>query len=164
MQHVSSLGGPRVMLPTSDIKRWIDELGESPSPDDGIYALACSIDDYCGVIAPWGTPLVIFGDQPSDIFYIPNHYDGLFVRWIGADSLDSLTDFAIAGANTDSWDERTEFEIVDGDMTIMDTCTYHDDNTPRIRLSLRIGKYRLYSRYAESADVITVIHRLDYVG
>jgi hypothetical protein len=68
MQYLSGLGGPRVMIPTSDIGHWIDELGTSPTPDNGIYGLACSINDYCGIISPWGTPLLIFGDDPSDIF------------------------------------------------------------------------------------------------
>jgi uncharacterized protein (DUF433 family) len=65
MQHVSSLGGPRVLLPTSDITRWIDELGDSSTPNRGLYGLACSIDGYCGVISPWGTPFLIFGDDAN---------------------------------------------------------------------------------------------------
>ncbi|MEY2613438.1 MAG: hypothetical protein RL069_2250 [Planctomycetota bacterium] len=81
MQYVSSLGGPRVMIPTSDIGHWIDELGTSPTPDNGIYGLACSINDYGGIISPWGTPLLIFGDDPSDILYFAVEYVGLIVRW-----------------------------------------------------------------------------------
>lgn len=164
MQYVSSLGGPRVFLPTSDIGRWIDELGTSPTPDSGLYGLACSINDYCGVISPWGTPLFIFGDDPSDIFYFANEYDGLLVRWGAADSLEHLAAFAIAEANTDSWDEKMEIEIVNEAMTIMDTCTFHDDDAPRIHLSMQIGTYKLYSRYAKSRDAMAIIHRLEYLG
>ena len=164
MQHVSSLGGPRVMLPTSDVGRWIDELGASPTPENGLYGLARSINEYCGVIAPWGTPLLIFGDDPSDIFYIEDQYDGLLVRWVGAESLDRLVAFAIAEASTDSWDETKEIVVVDSEITIMDTCTQHHDDAPRIHLSMQIGAYKLYSRYAESSDVMTIIHRLEFVG
>ncbi|MBL8820348.1 MAG: hypothetical protein JNL58_30270 [Planctomyces sp.] len=121
MQYVSSLGGPRVLLPTSDIGRWIDELGTSPKPSSGLFGLACSINRYCGIISPWGTPLLIFGDDPSDIFYFEDEYDGLLVRWVGADSLERLAAFAIAEANTDSCDEMMEIEIVNEAMTIMDT-------------------------------------------
>jgi len=164
MQYVSSLGGPRVMLPTSHIGHWIVELGTSPSPDNGLYGLACSINEYCGIISPWGTPLLIFGDDPSDIFYLADEYDGLLVRWVGAESLEHLAAFAIAEANTDSWDEEIEIEIVDEAMTIMDTCTFHDDRAPRIHLAMRIGMYKLYSRYAESSETMAIIHRLEYVG
>ncbi len=164
MQYVSSLGGPRVMLPTSEIGLWIDKLGESPSPDEGLYGLACSINEYCGIISPWGTPLLIFGDLPSDIIYVPGQYDGLLVRWVGADSLERLAAFATAEASADAWDETKEIEIVDKDMTIMDTCTYHDDDASRIQLAMRIGTYRLCSRYAESSDVMAIIHRLEYIG
>ena len=164
MQYVSSLGGPRVMLPTSEIGLWVDKLGASPTPDDGLYGLACSVNEYCGVISPWGTPLLIFGDQPSDIFYIPDQYDGLLVRWVGADSIERLSAFAIAEASTDAWDETNEIEIVDKEMTIMDTCTYHDDDAPRIQLAMRIGTYRLCSRFAQSSDVMAIIHRLEYIG
>ncbi len=163
MQHVSSLGGPRVMLPSSDIGRWIDNCGQSPSPGTGLYGLACSIAAYCGVIRPWGTELIIFGDDPCDIFYIPDHYDGLFVRWVGADSLEHLVSFAVAEAATDTWDEQLEFKVAESDMTIMDTCTYLNDQAPRIRLSMRLGTYRICSRYAESTDVMAIIHRLDYL-
>ncbi len=164
MQYVSSLGGPRVMLPTSDVGRWIDELGKSPTPDAGLYGLACSINEYCGVISPWGTPLLIFGDDPSDIFYFADQYDGLLVRWVGAESLDRLAEFAIEEASTESWDEKKEIDIVDKAMTIMDTCTHHHDDAPRIHLSMRIGTYKLFSRYAESSDTMAIIHRLEYVG
>lgn len=164
IQHVSSLGGPRVMLPTSDIHRWIDGFGDLASPDATLYDLACSIDDYCGVVSPWGTQLVIFGNDPSDIFYFPNHHDGLLVRWVGADSLSHLRDFAIGEADTDSWDERLEFTIVDEDMTLMDTCGSHGDKAPRIRLAMRTGKYTICSRYAENLHAMAIIHRLEYVG
>ena len=164
MQYVSSLGGPRVFLPTSDIGRWIDELGTSPTPDSGLYGLACSINEYCGIISPWGTPLLIFGDDPSDIFYFADEYDGLLVRWVAADSLENLAAFAIAEANTDSWDEKMDIEIVNEAMTIMDTCTFHDDDAPRIQLAMRIGTYRLCSRYAQSSEVTAIMHRLEYIG
>ncbi len=34
--------------------------------------------------------MLIFGDDPSDIFYFEDQYDGLLVRWVGAESLDRL--------------------------------------------------------------------------
>lgn len=164
MQYVSSLGGPRVLLPTSDIRRWIDKFGESRSAEDGLYGLANSINAYCGAISPWGTQLLIFGDDPADIFYFPNHFDGLLVRWVGADSLDQLRDFALAEANRSSWDERMELKVVENDMTIMDTCSHHEDNAPRIHLVMRKGTYAICSRYAENSDVMAIIHRLEYIG
>jgi hypothetical protein len=152
------------MLPTSEVGRWIENFDHSASQDDGLYGIACSINDYCGVISPWGTQLVIFGDDPSDIIYFPKHYDGLLVRWVGADSLDRLREFAVAEADTDSWDEITEFTIIEKDMTIMDTCTYNEDKAPRIHLTMRIGTYTIYSRYVNSSDVMAIIHRLEYAG
>ena len=152
------------MLPTSDIERWIAEVGDSPNPDEGLYGLACSIDKYCGVIAPWDTPLLIFGDDPADIYFSPEHYDGLFFRWIAADALEQLTEFAIAEASGDLWDEATSFEVAVRDMTLMDTCTFAGDSAPRIKLKLRAGSYTIRSRYAESPDVMVVVHRLEYVG
>ena len=164
MQNVSSFGGPRVLLPTSDVKRWMDELGDAPTPDEGLYGLACSIDAYCGVIAPWETPLLIFGDDPADIYFKPDEFDGLFFRWVGADSLEQLTAFAIVEAHGDEWDETVEFTVVTPDMTLMDTCALADDGEPRIRLNLRIGTYEINSRFAESDEVMAIIHRLTYVG
>ena len=164
MQHVSSLGGPRVLLPTSDIACWINELGNSPTPDNALYRLACSVDDYCGIIKPWDTPLLIFGDDPSDIYYCPDQFSGLFFRWVGADSLEQLTAFAITESQGELWDEAIEFNVVDGDMTLMDTCTLYDDTEPRIHMNMQTGSYTISSRFAESPNVMTIIHRLEYVG
>lgn len=163
MQHVSSLGGPRVLLPTSDINRWIAELGDC-APDNALYRLACCVNDYCGVIAPWETPLLIFGDDPADIYFQPAEFDGLFFRWVAANSLDELTSFAIAQARTSFWDQCTSFHVDDQDMTLMDTCSFDGDVAPRIRLQLRPGAYAINSRYAESSKVRTIIHRLEYIG
>lgn len=167
MQHVSSFGGPRVLLPTSEVPRWIDEIGVAPTPEAGLYGLACSIPmggAYCGVITPWDTPLLIFGDGPDDIFYAPHEFDGLFFRWCGAESLEQLTAFAIAESGREVWDETVEFRVVDSDMTLMDTCTFEGDDGPRIQLNLRTGAYLVKSRYAESTDVMTVVHRFEYLG
>ena len=162
--HVSSSGGPRVLLPTVDISRWIDELGESPTPDQGLYKLACSVERYCGVVSPWGVPLLIFGEEPADIFYLPGHYDGLFFRWIGSDSIEALSDFAIEAADSETWDEATAFNITDSNVTLMDTCTFHEDNAPRIQLKMRTGSYIIRSRYVEKSNVMTIVHRLEHVG
>jgi len=164
MQYVSSLGGPRIMLPTSNVERWMEAFGLSQSPEDGLYGLACSVNGYCGLITPWGTPLLIFGDDPADMFYIPNQFDGLFVRWVGADSLEQLVAFAIAESKTDSWDEKMKFEIVEEDMTVMDTCSYHNDGSSKIHISMRPGIYCISSRYAETSEIMAIIHRLDYLG
>jgi hypothetical protein len=164
MQYVSSLGGPRVLLPTKHIARWIAELGDAPTPDGGLYRLACSVDDYCGVIALWETPLLIFGDDPADIYYSPDEFDGLFFRWVAANSLNELTEFAVAQALSESWDQITIFHATDSDMTLMDTCTFDGDSQPRIRLQLRLGSYAFKSRYSEKSDVAAIVHRLEYIG
>ena len=95
MEFVSSKGGPRVLLPTAEVSRWIVELGDAPNPDEGVYGCACSVEDYCGVIEPWGVKFLVFGDDPADIYYKPDEADGMFFRWIGADSIEQLTSFAI---------------------------------------------------------------------
>jgi len=164
MQQVSSFGGPRVLLPTSEVPRWIDEIGIAPTPEAGLYGIACSIDGYCEVIAPWDSPLLIFGDGPDDIFFTPDEFDGLFFRWCGADSLEQLAAFAIAESRSDAWDETVEFRVVDSDMTLMDACTFEGDARPRIQLNLRTGAYLVKSRCAENTDVSTVIHRFEFLG
>ena len=163
MQHVSSLGGPRVLLPTEQIDLWIDTMDLTPNPDEGIYKIACSINNYCGVIAPWMTPLLIFGDDPTNIYYNPDYKDGLLFRWCGADSLDQLNSFAIQQANLNTWDEITEFTVVNSDMTLMDTCTKYDDLAPRIKIILNCGNYLIKSRYIDSEDVITIIHLFEHI-
>lgn len=146
------------MLPTSSIGRWIEELGDSPSHETGLYALACSIDHYCGTISPWGTPLLVFGDDPADIYYIPFGKDALFFRWIAANSLEQLSDFACDVVDEDRWEEKLPFQINDSKMTVIDACNSTVDSSPHINLNLQAGSYTMLSRYAESPDVMTAVH------
>lgn len=162
MQHVSSLGGPRVLLPTQDVPRWIGELGNEPTPDAGLYALACSVDDYCGIIQPWGTPIIVFGDDPSDMYWSPDKDGGLFVRWVGAGSLEQLIAFAKAVSELDDWAERIEWDAQSTDYTLMDTCTFVGDTAPRVAITLPSGRYIIKSKYAESDSVMTIVQRLEY--
>ena len=164
MQYVSSLGGPFIMLPTSDVDRWVRELGEYPTPQSGPYGLACSIENYCGVIAPWETPILVFGDDPADLYFTASHFDGLFFRWIGADSLPQLLDFAVQQAQAETWDETAEFHVTQTDLTVIDAGAPTRDESTQIRLQLRAGAYTVQSRYAQSEDVMTIVHRLNHVG
>ena len=150
------------MLPSADVARWIDELGDSPTPDTGLYQLACSVDHYCGVISPWATPLLIFGDDPADIYFAEDEAYRLFFRWIGADSLEQLSAFAFDVARDDQWEEATSLTIRDADMTVMDTCTRDGDLSPRIQLTLKPGNYTIYSRYAEASNVMSIVHSLKF--
>ncbi len=162
MQHVSSLGGPRVLLSTRDVERWINELGDEPTPDDGLYGLACSVNGYCGIIRPWDTPILILGDDPADIYWSSKRDGGLFIRWIGADSLEQLTAFAESVADAGNWTERVEWDAQFTNYTLMDTCTFFGDDATRIAMTIRAGKYVVESRYAESDDVMTIVQRLRY--
>ena len=162
MQHVSSLGGPRVLLPTQDVPRWIGELGNKPTPNAGLYALACSVSAYCAIIRPWGTPIIVFGDDPSDIYWLPDKDGGLLVRWVGAESLEQLMTFAKAVSETDNWTDQIEWDAQSADYTLMDTCTFVGDTAPKIAIPLTAGRYIIKSQYAESDSVMTIVQRLEY--
>lgn len=164
MQHVSSLGGPRVMLPRNEVQRWLNELGESPRTDEGLYGMACSVMDYCGIISPWQTPLLIFGDDPADLYYRQDIFDGLLFRWVAANSLNELTEFAIAQATEESWDEVIEFKTHAEDYTLMDACAFSEEASPRVQMRLRPGIYRIESRYAETPELSTIIHRFQFLS
>ncbi|QDU41295.1 hypothetical protein Mal4_56610 [Maioricimonas rarisocia] len=164
MQSVSSFGGPYVLLPKVTVDRWMDELGDAPAPDHGLYGMACSVDGWCGIIRPWETPLLVFGDEPADIYWLPGGEGGLFIRWLAADSLAQLTAFAESVAAAGNWTERLEWDAVTGDYVLMDTCAAPGDPSARMEIPLTPGRYAVESQYAESGEVMTVITRLQLVG
>ena len=159
-QHASSLGGPRVLLPSEEVELWIKQLGDNPTPDEGLYGLACSINDYCGIIRPWNTSLLVFGDDPSDIYWSPENDGGLLIRWVAASTLEELTAFAKSVAARGDWMEYIEWHAQSTNYTLMDTCSYVDDNAARIDLVLSPGKYVIESQFAEAGDVATIVQRL----
>ncbi|MFG0334159.1 MAG: Imm21 family immunity protein [Maioricimonas sp. JB049] len=163
MRSVSSLGGPCVLLPREDVDRWMTELGDAPAKDHGLYGMACTVDGWCGIIRPWETPLLIFGDEPADIYWLPRGEGGLFIRWLAANSLAQLTTFAESVAAAGNWTERLEWDAVTGDYVLMDTCAAPGDPSARIEIPLTPGKYVVESQYAESGEVMTVVTRLQLV-
>lgn len=150
-----------MLLPTAHVSRWINEIGDRPNSNEGLYGLACSVDKYCGVIAPWGTPLLIFGDDPADIYCRCEETVVVLFRWIAADSFEQLSAVAMRESRMGEWEETTSFEIVDGDLTLMDTCTYDGDPAPRIRIQLPAGGYKIQSRRAECTHATAIVHRLE---
>ncbi len=165
MRAVSTFGGPQVLLPTSDIDRWIDELGDdTPTPDTGLYGLTCSDTEYCGVISPWGKPILVFGDIPADIHWFPHLHDGVFARWIAGDGYDSFADFVAQESDKGDWPDSVQLSVIDANMTLMDSCTYPADDRFRLRLALPIGTHTIHSRYVANDANIAVLHRIENGG
>lgn len=160
LQHVSSYGGPRVLLPTSQVARWIDSLDDHPTPDAGLYGLACSVDSYCGVISPWGIPFLIFGDEPSDIFWVPEGDSGFFVRALAADSIEQLINFARQIREDAGWDERTMWTATESDLSVIDTCANGAPDEATIQLTIPTGRYEVLTKYVLSDRVETIVHEL----
>ena len=147
MECVSTFGGPQVLLPTADISRWIDALGDStPTPDDGLYGMACAIDDYCGIINPWGTPILVFGDIPADIYFFPHLRGGVFARWVAADDFDSFAAFVARESLVRDWPYCTQWPVVDSDLTLMDSCTTYRDARFRLPRWHPLGLFTLRVR------------------
>ena len=136
------------MLPTSKMGKWIEFIGDKPDSEAGLYGLACSIERYCGVVSPWGIPFLVFGDDPSDMYWIPKGETGMFVRWVGADSLEQLVQFAKQIRDSNEWDEETQCAVTDIDLTVIDTCATNENREARIKLKLPIGNYIILSRYS----------------
>ncbi len=164
MQRATSLGGPHVLLPTRHVERWIRELGNAPRPANGLYGIVCDVTGLLGVVNPWEQPILVFGDEPTDIFFAPDIHDGLFFRWVGADSLASLQEFAISQSQKVEWEETLQWIVYDSDMTLMDSCIPSLEHAETIRLQLRTGTYTMRSRYASNGATMTILHRLDYLG
>ncbi len=139
MHRATSLGGPHVLLPTRHVERWIRELGNAPRPTSGLYGIVCEVAGLLGVVNPWEEPILVFGDEPTDIFFAADIHDGLFFRWVGADSLESLQPFAIHQSQSDVWEETLQWKVDDSDMTLMDSCIPSLDHAETIRVWLRTG-------------------------
>lgn len=149
LQEAESDGGPYVMLPSGEVERWMEAIGDEPDPDTGLYGIACAVTDYFGLIEPWGTPVGIFGDDPGPLYYEPLEVGGLFFRWIGADSEEQLREFAHSIAKGEGWQERTEWQASQTNYTVMDSCAFAGDDKSRIFLELQPGRYVVESQYAE---------------
>jgi len=127
--------------------------------------LACSIDEYCGVISPWGTPWPVFGVIPADIYWLPQLGERLFARWIAAETHDTFVDFVSREFCADDWPHSTQWLIGEPDLTLMDSCSFRGDDRFRLRLDLIPGVATVYSRYAsDDANVCVASDSTRRVG
>ena len=150
------------MVPNEDISQWIDLLGNEPTSEHGLYGLACSVEDYCAVIKPWGKPVLVFGDDPADMYWMPEQHGGVLFRYLAADSFSQLSHFVSGECLRGNWQEILDWEATVDQFTIMDASTYRGDDAPRISLNLKPGLYRVESKYAENDSVMTIIHRISF--
>ena len=74
MRWVESAGGPLVLVPCSDVLRWLGAHA-------GDYDEACSVDDYAGKLQRvWGE-VVVLGDEPMRSTFVHPAGEIRIIRW-----------------------------------------------------------------------------------
>ncbi|MEJ6579276.1 MAG: Imm21 family immunity protein [Akkermansiaceae bacterium] len=167
LKAATSFGGPFVILPRSLTSAWAQEIGDSPTPDEGLYEQVCHVGSlsFMRAIPFQGIEVISIAEQPDDIFWVPQPSGGLIIQWIAADSLEGLIVFSRQAADRRiHWQETLEFEIVESEIRIMDSCGFETDDQPKIDVTLAPGRYQINAAYEEDDDNMAMIFKISLVS
>ena len=153
---VSSLGGPRVLIPSDSIGRW-------RGADGSHYDSACSVEDWTGVIIPWGEPLVVLGVEPNDIYVMQRPNGALFIEWVAADNLGQLVELAIETEQQQSVEESREIGLGQRQYSLIDAVLPGNDPGLVANIAVEPGRYLLSTAIGKSSRTSTVIHKLQFL-
>ncbi|YCM43726.1 Imm21 family immunity protein [Verrucomicrobiaceae bacterium 227] len=163
LQHAESFGGPFIILPRNLVGSWVRDMGDHPTPDEGLYGKACHLDNpgYICAVPLQGTEVISITEDPSDIFWVPRKSGGLIIQWLAADSLEDLIAFGERVAdNRDQWDETLEFEVPDSEVRIMDSCGFETDDQPKIDITLVPGLYQIKAALGEDETTMATVFEI----
>ena len=163
LKAATSFGGPFVILPRNLTTALVEEIGTSPTPDEGIYEQVCHVGTlgFMRSVPFQGIEVISIAEHPDDIFWVPRQSGGLIIQWIAADSLEGLIAFGKQVADRrNHWQETLEFEILDAEMRIMDSCGFETDGQPKIDVTLPHGRYRINAAYEEDEDTMAMIFEI----
>ncbi len=149
------------MLPRKLSGEWSKAIGDVPEPDRRLYGEVCSGEGLMHLISFDGSTVVRIGEEPGDLFWLPDERGGLVVQWIGADSLEDLLMFAQKVAAAGDWQEALEITISDPELRMMDSCGFDGDEQPKIDVSIVPGDYEIRAAYAEDENTMATVFSLN---
>jgi Immunity protein 21 len=91
MRWIESNGGPIIMVPQAALADW-SGFRVKPMSNKSDYDHACEIEDYLGTLVSGDATILVFGDEPLRTTFISNATEKLFVRWVYAESEQSILD------------------------------------------------------------------------
>lgn len=153
MYWISSGGGPLVVLPKKELRAW-----RGAAHGGGDYELACSVDDYAGVVDWGGQNVLVLGDEPHQTAVKVTHQGVVLIRWMHSPDEASI----LKCLKSKEWGapaEELEWVLRDAEHVLVDSAIDGNVVQDRIDVPLRAGKHKVSTYVVKpSPDVGAVIH------
>ena len=155
MLWISSDGGPLVILPENRLLIW---RGAAETGAD--YELACSVNDYAGLVEWKGCNALVLGDEPfqTTTRYSPQGVD--LIRWMYAPDEETL----LRALDTTDWGppaEELEWHVDDADQVMIDSACEGQLSVERVKIRLPQGRQRVSTYVVKpSPEVAAVVHQI----
>lgn len=137
MYWISSSGGPLVILPREQLSIWLGSAGGGSD-----YNLACSVNDYAGVVKWRNQDVLVLGDEPLQTAMSVTSRGVVFIRWMYAPDEASI----IKCMDPDEWGapaEEVEWVIKSAEHVLFDSAARGSLVQDWIDVPLRAGRYRV---------------------
>ncbi len=155
MQWISSSGGPLVLMPRAAMSEWKGALG-----DGSDYDLACSVEDYAGIIRWKSIDVLVLGDEPLQTAAQVTADQLILVRWMYAPDEESILECL----DPDKWGapvETLRWAVQEADCVLFDAGVEGASVQDKIEISMDTGAYRIATHVVKSLpDVGAVIHAI----
>ncbi len=166
VKWIESNGGPLLLLGESLLANWAGADGPRPGPTD--YERAAAVRDFVGVVpVDDGYGLVLWGEPlPTTWWSRLDAVDGLFVRWIAAESDEQVNDTLEKLSDDVFVPSKVFITLTDPNCMLFDSAMPGEDIlTPSMKIRLLPGRYRIdTAEYAKPGEIELLLHRVVLVG
>jgi hypothetical protein len=142
MKWISSAGGPLVLVPTSVLYYWNESSPQNGCATD--YDVACSVDDYIGVVLWRQVHVLVLDDEPHQTAFWRDSQGVLFVRWMYAPDEASVTEH-LKGIRSRLLDpvEVVDFQVNEQEHVLLDAAAKGSHPNELLRVRIDPGNYRV---------------------
>lgn len=142
-------------MPQSAMSEWKGTLGDGSN-----YDLACSVDDYAGVVRWQSTEVLILGDEPLQTSARASAEQLILIRWMYAPDEASILKCLDPG----TWGapvETLRWIVRGGDYILFDSGAEGASVQDQIEFALEVGAYRVSTHVVKPLrEVGAVIHSI----
>lgn len=162
---IDSTGGPLVLMAKDTVRTWLGVLGSSSAVSDSRsdYEIACSVDDYVGLIFSNEAPVIVLDQEPLLTTWCSNGAsEGIIVRCVWADDLQRAEAAFSRFDSLATW-ERSDVvaDFPSGELVLFDSSASGRELDDKIEVKLEPGRYMIETLSFDADSAIRLLlHRL----
>ena len=163
MKWIESNGGPLVLAPMSNIKKWLGIDGDSGFGSDTDYSAACDVHEYFDILKGRDYRVAVLGDEPDSTGVLKrSEAEIIIIRWRYANDESDLPKYTKSLRPEDFIGADCIDEVFSHEQHIlMESALPFADNEDYISFQLASGDYSICTKlFNPDVETCFLAHRL----